>query len=1397
VAEDRPVRRRSWVQRVLAVAFVIVAVPVALAALLRTAAVREYARQQAEQAIRNELGLTATIRDVDIEPQSLAMVATGITLDHPQSGRFIEAKILRIRPSWWTLLRGKIDLHTITIDKATLWLVIRDGRLVNGPETKPSKSGGTSVDLPFDKIFVKRSRLVVDAGQLATGELSAIEVYVDSTQREVLGVRLSAPRGFARHSAGRDTLERLVVQAKLTDENVQVDLLTVATPQIALKARNAVAEFPLGSAYRGAFDLRLHVPQLLRWPLPVKLPQIEGELHVSGNLANDANGPRGEAHVSLHGGRLDQYGFGEDVELNLRLDEKLIHFDGNSTVGNNGGSADLQGTLSLTDGLPFQVKTRANAVEFAKLMDLLGVSQNAIVDWKLIGNFELRGTLDPLDISGPLRMPTRDFRVTRDAYHVTPARNVIAIPSADVVGQVRVTPKGISLENMDVSLRSSKLFVREVLLGFDNRLRVVGTGTLLDLDDVTPLVDFPIAGKGSFEVLVDGTFTEPAVGGTMRFEDFRFATYPFGDVSSAFRLEKEAQAVRFPELLATKNDSRWIAKNFLLDFSDHKLAIEAKLEIARLAMQDFYHVFHYEDDERYTPYQGNVRGEADVRYTQGFESDGENGTMLANIDVSVSQTELSGFRFDAGHFTGSWNWFDHTLGYRGGELIVERFALQKGRGTVSISGKMSQGGMLEMVAIGDKIAVRDTEGLSERLPALSGSYGITGTIKGQAATPLAELELAATGLSHAGTPLGDARTYVRLTSKEDPWVKAALQWPEGAPPENESCGHAREGLARGAWPPDPPLLTADGPEPALDVPMAFLLCGDAFDRQVVLDIALGRTRAYPLRGNVQLNRFHFGKLLPRPEKQAAPEGTVTGLVRFRGGALLTPSALGGELHLEQLEVGQLGVKLENDGPLIARFEGGRFDIERAQLKGPGSALSVKGGGSLTGGLGLELSGDLDLGILPSFSRELREASGRVSLDFKVSGQLDRPAVFGHARVNQAALRFAALPFPVQNLNGRITFSAQRVLFEDWSANALGGSLALSGAAALKGRGLGSYRFEVSADRLALAPRDGVELTLGGQTLLAWQNGERLPKLTGTLRMSRARYTRGVTMGRTLGDFTKKERKDVENYLPEDDLVALDLRIVDSEPMHVENNLIDALIVIDDAKEPFRLVGTDQRFGLLGRMSLRRGSVRLRDRAFDIKEGEIRFDSAVRVEPSFDVHAVTDVRRRAELGQVNWHIGVHAWGTPESFQFQLTSDPYLAEDDIALLLAVGMTHSELAQLQTSDLTGTAALEALATVTGVEREVQRALPAIDDVHIASAYSQRSNRTEPQLHVGKRLADRVRLDASTGLSQSRDFSTGVEYQISDKTSVDAVYNNQTSTSASQLGDVGVDLKWRLEFD
>jgi translocation and assembly module TamB len=1372
-------------------------VPLLLAAVMQTPWMREYARQQAEAALRRELGLSGVVEGIEVEPRTLTFIANGITLDHPQHGRFVEAEQLRIRPSWWALLHGRIDLHNISIERASVWLVLRDGKLINGPQPKPSAGGGGfDVDLPFDKLYVHDSRLFIDGSELGSAELAGIEVALDSTRSDALGIRLHSPAGLIKHARGQERIEGIEARAKLTNRDVSIELLRVHNSDVSLSVSRAALQLKAAGAYHGDVELSAHLDRLEHWPLPFELPHVEGLLHARVHVARTSAGITASGHVSAKRAVLDQYGFGEDVELDLQLDPAQLQYQGVAQLIRKGGRVELSGTLGFGPKLPLTVSARVVDVEFAKLMEQLGVSPDAIVDWTLAGGFELHGTLDPLSLSGPLRMPTRDFHVMQGAWHAPNVSDVIAVQSATLNGNVLVKPDGIHLVDIDAVMRNSKLHVDEVLLGFDNDLRVRAVGEVLDLRDVPKLVGFPLGGRGVFNVHVDGTFKQPRVAGHLRFNDFAFATYPFGDVESDFVLERDLQAVRFPELVARKNESRYRASDFIIDFNDHRLAIEAGMRFEHFAMQDFYHVFHYENDERYTPFQAEVTGDAQLRFTRGFPGDSPRGTLRADVDLAIDEADLNGFHFSGGEAIGSWYWRDHALGYRGGALDVERFSLRKGDGVISVSGMMGFGGMLNMIVLGDKIAIRDTEGLRDGLPQLAGNYSVVGTIKGTAAVPLAELELTAHALTYNGELLGDARSYARLTGKNDPWVQAALAWPPGQAPADTVCPRGREGLARAEWPADPPLDTSDGPQPALDEPMAFLLCGSALDERVRFDVALGRTHVFPIRGEIEAHDLPIAKLMPK-EKYSAERGTLSGRVFFQDGALRVPEALAGELHLDRIALGQAGVQLENEGPIDARFGEGSFALERAAFMGPGSEVRIEGGGSLRRGLGLNVSGSLDLSILPSFVRELKEASGSMQLEVKVSGALASPGIFGTARVDGASLRLASLPFPIDAIDARVTFSRERVLIERGSARMLSGTLSLSGAAALSGRQIGSYRLELAADRLTASPREGVDLTASGTGELSWKQGDRLPKLHGNLRLAHARYTRPISVGPMLDNLAKKSRTDVDTYDPADDHVQLDVRVSQSEPLRVDNNLIDAEIAIDDSKEPFRLLGTDQRFGILGNMDIRQGTVRVRDRPFTIKDGEITFENASRIEPRFDMHAATEVRRTAELGQLRWNVGVHAWGTPESFQFELTSDPYLAQDDIALLLAVGMTHVELAQMQTSTLTSTAAFEALAAVTGVEREVQRALPAIDDVHIASGYSPRTQRTEPQLHLGKRIADRVRLQASTALSQSRDFSTGVEYQISDKTSVGALYNNRTKLSASQLGDVGVDLKWRLEFD
>jgi hypothetical protein len=62
-------------------------------------------------------------------------------------------------------------------------------------------------------------------------------------------------------------------------------------------------------------------------------------------------------------------------------------------------------------------------------------------------------------------------------------------------------------------------------------------------------------------------------------------------------------------------------------------------------------------------------------------------------------------------------------------------------------------------------------------------------------------------------------------------------------------------------------------------------------------------------------------------------------------------------------------------------------------------------------------------------------------------------------------------------------------------------------------------------------------------------------------------------------------------------------------------------------------------------------------------------------------------------------------------------------------------------------------------------------------------------------------MRIGATTGLgtSSERDFRAEVDVQLTDTTGVQCSYDNYrtNSTSASSFGNLGCDLRWRLEFE
>ena len=70
-------------------------------------------------------------------------------------------------------------------------------------------------------------------------------------------------------------------------------------------------------------------------------------------------------------------------------------------------------------------------------------------------------------------------------------------------------------------------------------------------------------------------------------------------------------------------------------------------------------------------------------------------------------------------------------------------------------------------------------------------------------------------------------------------------------------------------------------------------------------------------------------------------------------------------------------------------------------------------------------------------------------------------------------------------------------------------------------------------------------------------------------------------------------------------------------------------------------------------------------------------------------------------------------------------------------------------------------------------------------------------PTLLVGKRIGDQLRATVTTGLTQNQEIRSNVEWKLSRGVSVQASYDNVNDISSSLFGNLGADLRWRLEFE
>ena len=1170
---------------------------------------------------------------------------------------------------------------------------------------------------------------------------------------------------------------------------------------------------------------------LVKAPVPmvnrfVRATQLSGSIAFAGDVRYDGAHklPTIQGKVTGSGIKIGPVALAEklDVDLSLQDDEvRVPHYymrfaDGDVNLYN----AHIR---PLAEGVPVSVeKVDGKGMLFHSMMRDLNVSPEPWVHWNLTTTkvTKIGGTLNPPHVDAELYAETHEFELFDKGFKQPTRQHMIGIKAPVIVrAKLGVRPKAFEIYDAKTEFGRSQMLAKLVSISYSGDVTLdVDTLTTLELADISPLVTIPISGHAKADCTMTMPGGDPTLLGNLKVDDFVIGGFPVGDIQQSkakFRL----LYLELTDIIAKKGSSVLKAPSARLDFDTKaSLLVNVNVKSDAFDLRDFFGMWHFDEDPRFDDVKGKVGLDAQVRYVFGGPEDKCTGGLLHTKGrIKVLDLDLFGERYDGGEGEYDFNWFDRDASMQGVDLDVPSITLRKGTGLILGSYSIRRGARVSGTLTGTEVPLSKLDTVPAFMKAAAGTATASGELSGtlDALALTARAKVSELRLGRATFPASD------FTVRLAPIVR------ERKPIATSKCG----------LPIYPPL---DKAEYAKDISDGvFHADGQMLGGQVVMeDLTITKQRKKSLAGRIHFKGFDVGaaaEMLPQVAlSDARPSGSLTATVDVKRFDMEDPRSAAGTAQIGELNAELNGYK--------ARVPSGAAPItlESGKLQVPGLSLELSTPRSQTASFevaGKVERGDVDLsfgmrplplatvvGMVPRVER----AEGTLSGKLHVTGPLAAPRFQGGFDLEGGEVALHGLATPLSDISVALAVDGSEVNIVRGTARLGSGTLAIRGGAPLRGFELGTMSMSITGRNLTMPATNGIHAVADADLLATLQSSrdgaERvLPRLTGNVKLKSFEYKRPVMMTADISSLAQRgKRTEFEAYDPNDDALDLDIRITSERSLKLQNNLVEAELLLDE--QGLQLSGTNARFGLRGDVSLKPGGrIKLRRSEFEIKEGRVRFDDITRIAPRVDVTAVTEYRRystsqaagptatgsasanaaaasgssaAAARGR-RFRITMRAHGDADKLKIDLTSDPALAQDDIFLLITIGLTRAELDQAQSASVGESVALEALGTLTGADKAVTDAVPIIDELRFGSAYSSRTGRTEPTVTIGKRLAERIRANVTSGVAESREIRSNVEWQLSPRVSVEGSYDNVNDISSSSLGNLGADVRWRMEFE
>jgi len=438
-------------------------------------------------------------------------------------------------------------------------------------------------------------------------------------------------------------------------------------------------------------------------------------------------------------------------------------------------------------------------------------------------------------------------------------------------------------------------------------------------------------------------------------------------------------------------------------------------------------------------------------------------------------------------------------------------------------------------------------------------------------------------------------------------------------------------------------------------------------------------------------------------------------------------------------------------PIHLDLARGVATLQPTHLRGTDTDLQIAGSMPLRqpDRLQVDAQGTLNVKLLQLWQPA---AAGQAQLQLHAAGPLSQPTLGGQIALAGVSLAPSGWPVGLQNGQGLLRLSSDRLQIVRFAANVGGGSLAATGGLALQP----ALRFD-----LALALRDvrllypdtvretlAADLTLAGTPAAAQLGGRvRLENVSVTPQFDFAQFIAQLSSATTVaagpGSFAQN--------------LALNLAV--TTPNQISTATRDFSL---EAGARVTVRGTAAEPVVLGRVDLASGDLIFRGNRYVIQGGSLDFVNPRRTQPVVNITADTTIQ------QYDLHLRFQ--GPAENLHTTYTSDPALPPADIINLLAFGQTTEVAAANPAPGNLGAENLIASAVSSQITDRVQK-IVGISQLSVDPVLGGNQQNTGARVTLQQRVTGSLFVTLSTDVTSTQRNVIEIQYRLSPRVSLTAV--------------------------